>query len=66
MSKGITTVLITIGLTEDKKLAMVGPLHNKAECVLILADALKLVAVSETKEPPAIVTPEKKIVMGRG
>lgn len=58
MSKGIMTPLITIGLTAERKLAIVGPLHDKAECVLILADALKLVAVHEHKEPSKIVVPE--------
>lgn len=49
MGKGIVTPLITIGLTEDKKLSIVGPLHDKTECVLILADALRMVA---TFQPP--------------
>jgi hypothetical protein len=67
MSKGIVTPLITIGLNAERKLTIVGPLENKAECVLILADALKLVAVHENKEKPKIVTPQKDIIVpGRG
>lgn len=58
MSKGIMTPLITIGLTAEKKLAIVAPLQDKAECVLILADALKLVATHQHKEPSRVVVPE--------
>ena len=59
MAKGIVTPLITIGLTGDKKLTIVGPLSDKTECVLILAEALKMVAVHQPEEKPKLIVPRK-------
>ena len=60
MAKGITTVLITIGLDQEKKLTIVGPLDDKTTCVMILADALKMVAVHQVpKKDPGLLVPRK-------
>ena len=59
MAKGITTILISIGLDEDKKLTIVGPLEDKATCVMILADALKMVAVHKPEEKSKLIVPRK-------